>query len=221
MAEKGSPLNKCFAFIDGTFRKTCRFVFYGAKSVIMLIFFLCSITVRPTFYQRVSFSGHKRGHGIKFQSIVSPDGIIQEMFGPFPASRHDAGILRESGLLSKLHQSLFVDGEWFYLYGDPAYPLRPYLLSPCRGVLNESEAAFNYQMSKVRQCVEWGFKDVIQYFAFLDFEKNQKIFLQPIAVYFQVATVLRNCMTCMRNGNQTSAYFMCPPPTLEEYLSFD
>jgi hypothetical protein len=31
---------------------------------------------------RSSYSGHKRSHGIKFQSVVVPDGLIALLFGP-------------------------------------------------------------------------------------------------------------------------------------------
>eukprot|EP00033_Pygsuia_biforma_P005605 GCRY01006191.1.p1 GENE.GCRY01006191.1~~GCRY01006191.1.p1 ORF type:complete len:384 (+),score=7.06 GCRY01006191.1:425-1576(+) len=197
--EKGSPLPMCFGFVDGTFRRSCR----------------------PTYNQRVAFSGHKRLHGIKFQGVSTPNGIIQEMYGPVPAHRHDARILRESGLLEKLKNNCELNGEWVYLYGDPAYPNRPFLIRPYTGHhLTAEQNAFNYRMSKVRQSVEWAFKDIIQYFSFLDYSKNLKIYLQPIAQYYQVGAFLMNCLTCFRRGNQTSIYFNCDPPTIEEYLSY-
>ena len=53
--------NKCgwlvdtvWGFIDGTLRKTCR----------------------PSYFQKLLYSGHKRAHGIKFQSVVTPDGLF-------------------------------------------------------------------------------------------------------------------------------------------------
>ena len=32
--------------------------------------------------QRILYNGHKRVHGIKFRSIVSPNGLIASLFGP-------------------------------------------------------------------------------------------------------------------------------------------
>ena len=56
---KGAPLNNCFAFVDGTVHPICRPV---------------------TVNQRLRYNGHKRVHGIKFQSVVTPDGMIANMY---------------------------------------------------------------------------------------------------------------------------------------------
>ena len=32
--------------------------------------------------QRIVFNGHKRVHGLKFQSIALPNGLIGNIFGP-------------------------------------------------------------------------------------------------------------------------------------------
>lgn len=67
---------------------------------------------------------------------------------------------------------------------DLAYPLHPHLIMPFRGGdLTEEQQHFNSCMSKVYQSVEWGFGKVVQQFAFLDFKKNLKLYLQPIAKY--------------------------------------
>jgi hypothetical protein len=69
----------------------------------------------------------------------------------------------------------------------------------------------------VRVAVEWGYGRIVRYFAFLDFKKNLKVFLQPVAVYYAVGALLTNCHTCLY-GSQTSRYFGIAPPSLEEYL---
>ena len=86
-------------------------------------------------------NGHKREHGIKFQSVVVPNGLVANMFGPFEGRRHDAALLADSGLLTKLDAlpGLAVNGNAFALYGDPAYPLRPQLLCPFRGAVLTAE----------------------------------------------------------------------------------
>lgn len=58
--QKGSPLPNCFGFIDGTVRPICR----------------------PQNNQRIVYNGHKRVHGLKFQSVVLPSGMIANMYGP-------------------------------------------------------------------------------------------------------------------------------------------
>jgi nuclease HARBI1 len=99
-----------WGFIDGTLRRSCR----------------------PIEDQRVHFSGHKRSHGIKFQSVVTPDGLITCLFGPVPGSRHDSHLLAESNLLPQL-RALMPPGHPVYaFYGDSAYPQSRYLIGGFR-----------------------------------------------------------------------------------------
>ena len=58
--EKGSPLENCFGFIDGTVRPIAR----------------------PNQQQRIVYNGHKRVHSLKFQSVALPNGNIGNMYGP-------------------------------------------------------------------------------------------------------------------------------------------
>lgn len=57
---KGSALPNCFGFIDGTVRPICR----------------------PEENQRIVYNGHKRVHGLKYQSVSLPCGMIANMYGP-------------------------------------------------------------------------------------------------------------------------------------------
>jgi hypothetical protein len=57
---KGAALDNCLGFIDGTVRPLCR----------------------PGENQRVLYNGHKRVHAIKFQSVVTPNGLIANLYGP-------------------------------------------------------------------------------------------------------------------------------------------
>ena len=104
---------KVWGFIDGTLRKTCR----------------------PTLFQKQMYSGHKRCHGIKFQSVVTPDGLVALLFGPIEGSRHDSHMLNESGLLDQLNNIMPVGPQHppvYSLYGDPAYPQSLHLLGGFR-----------------------------------------------------------------------------------------
>ena len=57
---KRAALRNCFGFIDGTVRPISR----------------------PDENQRVVYNGHKRVHGLKFQSVVIPNGLIAHLYGP-------------------------------------------------------------------------------------------------------------------------------------------
>ena len=58
--QKDAALDNCWGFVDGTIRPICRL---GEK-------------------QRVMYNGHKRVHCLKFQSVVAPNGMIANLFGP-------------------------------------------------------------------------------------------------------------------------------------------
>ena len=72
-------------------------------------------------------------------------------------------------------------------------------------------------MSEVRVSVEWIFGNIITYFKFLDFKKDLKIDLSPVGKMYIVCALLHNARACL-NGNTTSTYFGCEPPTVEEYF---
>ena len=59
--------------------------------------------------------------------------------------RHDAGMLRMSGLLDQLQQfSHSPAGQPLRIYGDPAYPLRIHLQAPYKAAhLTQDQEAFN------------------------------------------------------------------------------
>ena len=63
---KGAPLGNCWGFVDGTTRPVCR----------------------PGQNQRLLYNGHKRYHCIKSQSVVAPNGLIANLFGPVEGKRH-------------------------------------------------------------------------------------------------------------------------------------
>jgi hypothetical protein len=63
-------------------------------------------TARPTREQRVMYSGHKRHHGMKFQAVVTPDGLIVHLAGPYEGKKHDMGMLRDSQLLTLCARNL-------------------------------------------------------------------------------------------------------------------
>ena len=192
---KGAPLENCWGFIDRTVGPLCK----------------------PDENQRILYNGHKRVHGIKFQSVVAPNGLIASLFGPVEGRRHDSGILVDSGLLQELsHYSFAPDGTPLCVYGDPAYPLRVHLQGPFKGAhLTPAEQQFNKAMSQVRVSVEWLFGDIVNYFAFLDFKKNLKIGLSPVGKMYIVCALLRNAHSCLYQSS-TSKFFGIDPPQIQD-----
>ncbi len=174
---KGAALDNCWRFVDETVRPICR----------------------PKRNQREVYNGHKRVHAVKYQSVVAPNGLIANLYGPVEGRRHDIRMLLMSSLLEKLQQhSYSPTGEVLCLFGDSAYPHRVYFQRPFlgRGVLALNEQEFNRSMSRVRVAVEWVFGDIVNYFKFVDFKKNLKIGLSTVGKFYVVSALLRNALTC-------------------------
>jgi hypothetical protein len=182
----------------------------------------------PTYHQEMSYSGHKCCHGVKFQAVVTPDGLIACLYGPLEGSGHDAQMLVESNILVQKLRNLMPVPEddpeavpEFQLYGDPAYSESRYLikrfLNAHRG---SSEARLNKKMSKVRECVKWSIRNVITYWSYLDYRRAMQLYKIPVAKYYFVGVFLSNCI-CLLQGNITSNYFAMNADdlmTINEYI---
>ena len=122
IVRKRSTLQNCFGFIDGTVRAISR----------------------PGVNQKTVYNGHKKVHGLKFQSVVLPNGIIAHIYGPVEGKRHDCSMLRMSDLLTKLSLNAWdTNGNPLWLYGYPAYLLRIHIQCPFRNIrLTEEQQNF-------------------------------------------------------------------------------
>ena len=154
-----------WGFIDGTIRRTAG----------------------PLYHQRSIYTHFKKCHGVKFQSATVPEGFIACLQGPWPSKTHDAHMLCDSGLIEKLEVNMPTNGNGmaYAMYGDLAYAQSIYLLcgfqKPPTGSI---KALFNRQMSSVQITVEWGFRDVVEKWKFLDFCSAMKIFEMPVAEFY-------------------------------------
>ena len=195
--EKGSPLDNCRGFVDETVRPISR----------------------PGINQRVMYNGHMRVHALKFQSVVAPNGLIANLYGPVEGKRHDAGMFADSGLLDILQEHSYDTNENpLCIYGDPDYPLRIHLQEPFKGgVITPEQQEWNKRMSEVRITVEWIFGEIVEYFKFLDFKKNLKVGLSPVGKMYLVCGLLHNARVCLY-GSKTSSYFDIELPSINDYF---
>jgi nuclease HARBI1 len=155
---------------------------------------------------------------LNFQAIVAPDGLLLNLFGPMEGRRHDMTLYRASEIDHLFSTSLFIQGQQYYVYGDSAYTLRPYLQVAFRGTeLSLNQAQFNVSMNTVRTSVEWVFKDIKQYFNHVAFSRKLRLKMNASGKWYQVSAILWNFRACLY-GNPTSSYFDCVPPSLEDYL---
>ena len=165
--------------------------------------------------QRACYSGHKRHHGLKFQSVVLPDGMVAQMFGPVEGRRHDVFLLNKS----RLDQRMALLPPTAYVYGDQAYPVRPWLLSPFKGPNKPiRQRAWNRNMRTVRISVEHGFKIITTLWSHLKYVPAQKVFGTAVAKQYLACTAFTNIHNYLY-PNQVSQHFGLEPPTLEGYFA--
>lgn len=96
-------------------RKTHMPLFWGAVDGT-----ICPIALL-TIDQENSYNSHKQVHAVKWQFIVTPDGLLF-LLGLFDGHWHNAHMVNESLLvLWAMEHARGEDGEQQYLYGDQAY----------------------------------------------------------------------------------------------------
>jgi hypothetical protein len=103
-------LYNCIGFIDGTNRRISR----------------------PKMDQGIFYSGHKHYHCFKFQSWVTPDGLISHIFGPIPGHRHDLFLWSKSRIEEEI--MCLPEFDDFCLFGDQGYHTSGHLLAPVPGM---------------------------------------------------------------------------------------
>jgi DDE superfamily endonuclease len=170
--------------------------------------------------QKLVFSGHKRLHGLNWQGIATPDGLISSLTGAFAGPVNDWAMWRRSGCEEAIRDTL-AGQETLYIYGDPAYNTAfgvacPFEHPRGRRFLNRQQQAFNKALSSVRIAVEQAFGDIQVQWTYTAFAKGLTAGKQPIAAYFAVAVLLTNCYICMR---RRTGRFGVSPPHIRDYLS--
>ena len=84
---------------------------------------------------------------MKFQSVVTPDGIFASMYGLLSGNRHGSFLLLNSDLLNKLQELLpddapeGIEGVIYSLYGDPAYPQSIHIFGRYKNPADDSAQA--------------------------------------------------------------------------------
>lgn len=186
-----------WGFIDGTFREICR----------------------PTKDQRTFYSGYKKTHGFKFQALVTPDGLLGSLMGPFEGKINDNNMYTQSRLETRLQQ-LFDGKEPLFIFGDAQYDSCFGVLSPYKRFteLSPEQKKFNAELAYLRISVEQVFGRVQNIYSSNAFDVQLKMHLQPVAALYAISTLFTNIRTCIQ-GNQVSYRFNVNPPNMHQYLT--
>jgi hypothetical protein len=98
---------------------------------------------KPTRHQRSMYSGHKRQHCVKYQTLEAPNGLIIHCSTGDDGRRGDGYILRRSGLINVLRGNVIFLG--FKVLGDSAYPNNDVIVSVYKG--HHLPPAFGHALS--------------------------------------------------------------------------
>lgn len=103
-----SPLYCVFGFIDCTKIKMC-------------------IQGVHNSFQRSVYNGDKKMHSLIYQTISTPDGLIFTMYGTGAGRLYDMFLYHNNGWDQIFQQTRFIDGLQFYVFGEKAYMIRPWM----------------------------------------------------------------------------------------------
>ena len=103
-----------FGFIDNTIAPTCRPAGGPADDGI-------NARRLDPLIQRAFYTGWKKLHGLKLQTIDLPNGMTFHAYGPISCRHSDAFSFRESGIQQKLHELQEDYPQKYSIYGDSAY----------------------------------------------------------------------------------------------------
>ena len=196
--KSGFPAQHIFGFIDGTVRAI----------------------PKPKHLQSAVYCGKDRVHALKYQAVVTPDGMLQQLGGPWPGARHDMHMVRQSCVLPYLRAlPRSSDGAQFCIYADCGYAEAPGLVTPYfDGAVNVWHEAINQAMASSRIAVEWAFGDIVLQWSHVDFTRTHQLLSnRKSAQVYLVAGLLTNFLNCFV-PNRGSQYFKVQPPIFEEYL---
>jgi len=161
----------------------------------------------PKEIQQAWWTGWKKFHGMKWQTVILANGMDLNVFGPLSARKNDLTSLEKSNFEDQFTALQAGNDIKYKIHGDSAYYDNKNLgTGGGRG------------MASVRETVEWTYKDDKGLWKYLDYKHVLKLRNQPVAKIMFVCMLLRNAYVTM-NGSQVSEYLISLPPSFEHWVS--
>jgi len=147
--------------------------------------------------------------------------MCMDVDGPHSCRRNDLDISEASGINARI-AAMCADLEKQYkVYCDGIFPTLSHMLSKHVGETTRAERYENGTMTKIRIANEWAYGITENLFTTLKFWPLLKLRQNSeYAFLYITCTILRNAYCCL-DANNTSQYFHCRPPTLEEYFGVE
>lgn len=83
--------------------------------------------------------------------ICDANLVIRDIVARWPGSGHDSNIFKNSRIRARLESGEFGD---YYILGDGAYGVKPYLMTPLRNPQTEPERLYNESQIRTRNVIE-------------------------------------------------------------------
>jgi hypothetical protein len=161
----------------------------------------------PLEVQQAWWTGYKKLHGMKWQTVVLANGMDLQVFGPVSARQNDLDSLVLSGIEDDFKELLRGDSIQYKLFGDSAYYDSDVIgTGGGRG------------MASVRETIEWTYADLKVHWKYCDYKHVLKLRQQPVGKIIFVCMLLRNAYVTLY-GSQSTEYFCMLPPTFQAWLS--
>jgi hypothetical protein len=132
--------------------------------------------------QRSVYTGYKKCHGIKVETVMLPNGI-STVYGPTSARIHDVGgVLQMSGLDNFLMLIQQGRPDIYSAFGDSTYNaqylqcIRSYYISLIPGVdITDDQKICNDRIKPCRQAIEWSYGDIENIFQICSHPRNYRL----------------------------------------------
>ena len=169
-----------------------------------------------------------RVHGMKFQAVTVPDGMIAHLPGPYHAPQNDTRVLAESHLFELMREHTIqpgsVEGDppehrHFQLYCNSAYAVSAVLVSPHTlvGVLIAVEHAWN--TGEVWISIEHALGIALWDWPFLCSSWKHQVFGTACGCWYRAVVLLANAHNCFV-PNQTAQRYTVSNKTVRMFGKF-
>jgi hypothetical protein len=193
-------------------------------------------TTRLIWCKKAVYSGHKHRSGVKFQTIVAPNGIVISVYGPAVGRSGDGLVLQDSGILPVL-RNLYDWGEvnspvnlndglpprGIAIYGDSAYPRRRGIMAAYkRFELDAVPARVDVQngLNEARSEQEHWYAGLVLNWRGISNPLEMKLGMRPVPAYIWSIILLEDIRVCAEGTSQICRKFELSPPTVNEFLDY-
>eukprot|EP01041_Mallomonas_annulata_P009436 gene9436-19600_t len=166
-------------------------------------------------------------HGIKFQTICLPNGMLFFVHGDVPCLHNDSDKdvgHKNNELDSKLANLQSGEDSQYYVYGDSTYTSTVasggyiYTAYKENDDISEDRMRENHALKACRQSINWDFNTEGSLCKYITNKKNLRLGQSNVNGAVIVSFILMNAFTCM-NDIQTTGNFECAPPSIFEWTA--